>query len=100
MAQDGLGILPDAAASEALATSWTIAGSPFRAGFSGLGRSYWDPHARGMILGLTRGSTKAHLTRAAFRDRFQARDVLEAMTADTGIPLRELRVDGGAGCAK
>jgi glycerol kinase len=50
-----------------------------------------------MILGLTRGTTKAHLTRAALQAiAFQARDVLEAMTRDTGIPLRELRVDGGA----
>ena len=96
--RDGLGILSDAAASEALATSVDDCGGVyFVPAFTGLGAPYWDPHARGMILGLTRGITKAHLTRAALQAiAFQARDVLEAMTRDTGIPLRELRVDGGA----
>ena len=96
--RDGLGILSDAADSEALATSVDdCRGVYFVPAFTGLGAPYWDPHARGMILGLTRGITKAHLTRAALQAiAFQTRDVLEAMTRDTGIPLRELRVDGGA----
>ena len=96
--RDGLGILSDAADSEALATSvGDCRGVFFVPAFTGLGAPYWDPHARGMILGLTRGVTKAHLARAALQAiAFQSRDVLEAMNRDTGIPLRELRVDGGA----
>ena len=96
--RDGLCILSDADASEALATSVDDCGGVyFVPAFTGLGAPYWDPHARGMILGLTGGITKAHLTRAALQAiAFQTRDVLEAMTRDTGIPLRELRVDGGA----
>ncbi|MFA6147454.1 MAG: glycerol kinase GlpK [bacterium] len=96
--RDGLGILSDAADSEALATSVDdCRGVYFVPAFTGLGAPYWDPHARGMILGLTRGVTKAHLARAALQAiAFQSRDVLEAMVRDTGIPLRELRVDGGA----
>ncbi|MGA8753613.1 FGGY family carbohydrate kinase, partial [Candidatus Deferrimicrobium sp.] len=96
--RDGLGILSDAADSEALATSVDdCRGVYFVPAFTGLGAPYWDPHTRGMILGLTRGITKAHLTRAALQAiAFQTRDVLEAMTRDTEIPLRELRVDGGA----
>jgi len=96
--RDGLGILSDAADSEALATSVDdCRGVYFVPAFTGLGAPYWDPHARGMILGLTRGITKAHLTRAALQAiAFQSRDVLVAMIRDTGIPLGELRVDGGA----
>jgi glycerol kinase len=65
--------------------------------FAGLGAPHWDPYARGTILGLTRGSTAAHLARATLESiAYQTADVLEAMQADSGIALKELRVDGGA----
>ncbi len=65
--------------------------------FVGLGAPYWDPYARGTILGLTRGSKSAHLARAALESiAYQTRDVLEAMKEDSGINLKALRVDGGA----
>ena len=65
--------------------------------FVGLGAPYWDPYARGAILGLTRGSSRAHIARATLESiAYQTRDVLEAMRADSSIELNELRVDGGA----
>lgn len=65
--------------------------------FAGLGAPHWNPHARGSIFGLTRGSNKAHIARAALDSiAYQTADVLQAMNADAGIPIRELRVDGGA----
>ena len=65
--------------------------------FVGLGAPHWDPHARGAILGLTRGASKAHITRATLEAiAFQSRDVVEAMERDSGVTLSELRVDGGA----
>jgi len=65
--------------------------------FAGLGAPHWDPHARGAIVGLTRGSSRAHLARAALESiAFQSADVLEAMQKDSGQKLSELRVDGGA----
>lgn len=65
--------------------------------FAGLGAPYWEQHARGTIVGLTRGSGAAHIARAALDSiAYQTRDVLKAMEADSGIPIRELRVDGGA----
>ena len=65
--------------------------------FAGLGAPHWDPHARGAIVGLTRGSSRAHLARAALESiAYQSADVLEAMQKDAGQPLAELRVDGGA----
>ena len=65
--------------------------------FVGLGAPYWDQDARGTIVGLTRGATRAHLVRAAIEAMaFQTRDVVECMQRDSGIKLRELRVDGGA----
>jgi glycerol kinase len=65
--------------------------------FVGLGAPYWDPYARGAILGLTRGSTVAHIARATLESMcYQTRDVLEAMSADSGVHLKTLRVDGGA----
>ena len=64
---------------------------------AGLGSPYWDPHARGTIVGLTRGTTRAHLARATLEAiAFQSAELLDAMTADSGIALTELRVDGGA----
>src|SRR5690606_10963850 len=63
----------------------------------GLGAPHWDPSARGAILGLTRGATRAHLARAALESiAFQSVDLAEAMQQDAGIPVSELRVDGGA----
>jgi glycerol kinase len=65
--------------------------------FVGLGAPYWDPFARGTILGLTRGTEKAHVVRAAVEAMaYQTRDVVDAMQGDTGRTLDELRVDGGA----
>jgi glycerol kinase len=65
--------------------------------FTGLGAPYWDPKARGALVGLTRGTSKAHIARAALESiAFQSADVLEAMQNDAGAPLKELRVDGGA----
>jgi glycerol kinase len=65
--------------------------------FAGLGAPHWDQYARGTIVGLTRGTTKAHIARAALEAiALQTMDVLAAMQADAGIKLKELRVDGGA----
>jgi glycerol kinase len=63
----------------------------------GLGAPYWDPYARGTILGITRGTTAAHIARAALESiAFQSCDVLDAMRRDSSLPLTELKVDGGA----
>jgi glycerol kinase len=96
--RDGLGIISDAAETEPLASSVTDTGGTYLVpAFVGLGAPHWDPYARGAFVGITRGTTKAHLTRAAVEAMaFQTRDVVDAMTADTGKPLDELRVDGGA----
>ena len=72
-------------------------GVVFVPAFTGLGAPHWDPHAAGMIIGIRRGTQVAHIARAAIESiAFQVADVLQAMDADTGIPCRELRVDGGA----
>src|SRR3989441_1436618 len=96
--RDGLGIIANAAETDALARSVPDAGGVyFVPAFVGLGAPYWDQHARGTILGLTRGTTRAHLARAALEAiAFQSRDVLEAMAADAKSTLRRVRVDGGA----
>ncbi|MBI2016809.1 MAG: glycerol kinase GlpK [Candidatus Rokubacteria bacterium] len=96
--RDGLEILRSAAESEALARSVSDTGGVyFVPAFVGLGAPHWDMYARGTIVGLTRGTTRAHLARAALEAiAFQSRDVLEAMVADAGLALAELRVDGGA----
>jgi len=96
--RDGLGIIARAAETQALAESVPDTGGVYFApAFVGLGAPYWDMYARGTIVGLTRGTTRAHLARAALEAiAFQSRDVLEAMVADAGLALRELRVDGGA----
>jgi glycerol kinase len=96
--RDGLGII--AAASEAgpLASSVPDTGGVFLVpAFVGLGAPHWDPYARGTIIGITRGTTRAHIVRAAIEAMaLQTRDVIEAMERDTGRKLIELRVDGGA----
>jgi glycerol kinase len=96
--RDGLGILKDAAESQALAESVPDTGGVyFVPAFVGLGAPHWDMYARGTVVGLTRGTTRAHLARAALESiAFQSRDVLEAMAADARISIEELRVDGGA----
>lgn len=95
---DGLGLLPDSASSEAVAESVVDSGGVHLVpAFSGMGAPYWDAGARGSILGLTRGSTKAHLVRAALESiAFQVADLVSAMEADSGVRLATLRVDGGA----
>jgi glycerol kinase len=96
--RDGLGLIRSAADIEALAASVPdTAGVYFVPAFVGLGAPYWDPHARGAMLGITRGTGPAHLARATLEAiAHQVTDVLEAMQADTGQRVKELRVDGGA----
>ena len=96
--RDGLGVIENAADSEALAASvHDNHGVYFVPAFVGLGAPYWDMNARGAITGLTRGATKAHIVRAALEAMcYQTRDVIECMQKDSGIKARELRVDGGA----
>ena len=96
--RDGLGIIEKAAEAGPIAASVLDSGGVFMVpAFVGLGAPYWDAYARGTIVGLTRGSGRAQLVRAAVESMaFQTRDVVEAMERDTGAPLRELRVDGGA----
>jgi glycerol kinase len=98
--RDGLGIIKRAPEIEALATSVPDTGGVyFVPAFNGLGAPHWDQYARGTLAGLTRGSTRAHIARAALEGiAYQVYDVLQAMHADAGIKLKELRVDGGA-CA-
>jgi glycerol kinase len=96
--RDGLGMIASASEAGPIASSVPDAGGVFMVpAFVGLGAPYWDPYARGTIVGLTRGSGRAHLVRAAVEAMaYQTRDVVEAMQGDTGRPLTELRVDGGA----
>jgi glycerol kinase len=96
--RDGLGIISHAAESESLARQVPDTGGVyFVPAFVGLGAPYWDAYARGTIVGLTRGSDRRHLARAALESLcYQSRDVLEAMSADSGIALEALRADGGA----
>ena len=95
--RDGLGLIGESAEVERLASSVADAGGVVVVpAFVGLGAPYWDPDARGAILGITRGTTAAHLARATLDAiAFQVRDVVEAMDADLGRPLAGLRVDGG-----
>jgi glycerol kinase len=96
--RNGLGILNHAGESEALAREVTDTGGVyFVPAFVGLGAPYWDAYARGTIVGVTRGTDRRHLVRAALEAIcYQSRDLLEAMTADAGIRLQALRADGGA----
>ncbi len=96
--RDGLGLIRSAAEVERLAASVPDSGGVyFVPAFTGLGAPYWDPNARGVICGLTRGTAGGHLARAALESMaFQTTDVLRAMQADAGIAVGELRVDGGA----
>jgi len=96
--RDGLGLIERASDIDALAGSVDDTGDVFFVpALAGLGAPYWDANARGAIVGLTRGTTKAHLARATLEAiAFQSAELIEAMTADSGITLTELRVDGGA----
>ncbi len=96
--RDGLEFFRSASEVEALAASVPDTGGVYLVpAFAGLGAPHWDQYARGTIVGLTRGTTKAHVARAALEGIvLQVRDVLKAMEADAGIKLKELRVDGGA----
>jgi glycerol kinase len=96
--RDQLGFFKSSAEVERLASEVLDAGGVFVVpAFTGLGAPYWDPNARGTLVGLTRGTTKAHIARAALESiAFQSAEVLEAMQKDSGEKLAELRVDGGA----
>ena len=96
--RDQLGFFSSSSEIERLAAEVMDSGDVFVVpAFTGLGAPYWDPNARGTIIGLTRGTTKAHIARAALESiAFQSAEVLEAMQKDSGEKLAELRVDGGA----
>ncbi len=96
--RDELGLIADSADTEYFAEKVKdTAGVYVVPAFTGLGAPHWDMNARGAILGLTRGAGRNHIIRAALESiAYQTADVLRAMEEDTGIPLRELRVDGGA----
>ena len=95
--RDQLGVISHASETENLASSVAdTAGVYFVPAFSGLFAPYWRGDARGAIVGLTRAATKAHLARAALEAIcYQTRDVMDAMVADSGVPMSEMRVDGG-----
>jgi glycerol kinase len=96
--RDGLGVIERAADTESLAASLASNdGVYFVPALTGLGSPYWDPHARGTIVGLTRGAGRAHLARATLEAiAYQTLDAVRAMEAASGQPLSELRADGGA----
>ncbi len=96
--RDGLGIIQDAAETEELAASLdSNDGVYFVPALAGLGAPHWDPYARGTIIGLTQGTTRAHLARAALESMaYQTKDVVDSMEKDSGIQLKEFRADGGA----
>ncbi|MHB8839227.1 MAG: FGGY family carbohydrate kinase, partial [Gemmatimonadaceae bacterium] len=96
--RDGLGIIRASADVEPLAASVPDTHGVYLVpAFAGLGAPHWDQYARGVLVGLTRGTTSAHIARAALEGiALQVMDVLKAMEADAGIRLKELRVDGGA----
>jgi glycerol kinase len=96
--RDQLGVIGTAAESEQVAESLPDNGGVYVVpAFVGLGAPHWDSNARGLVCGLTRGTGKAHIVRAALESiAFQTRDLVAAMESDSGEPLQELRVDGGA----
>ena len=96
--RDELGIIKNAAETESLATAVENTNGVYIVpAFVGLGAPYWDPYARGAIIGLTRGANKKHVVRAVLESiAYQSRDVLEVMEQDSGVAIPELRVDGGA----
>jgi len=96
--RDGLHLIRNSSEVEALAKQVEETDGVYLVpAFAGLGAPYWNQHARGTIVGITRGTTSAHIARAALESiAFQSYDLLKAMEADAGIPIAELRVDGGA----
>ena len=96
--RDGLGIIESSSEIEYVASQVNETDDVYLVpAFSGLGAPHWDPHARGTIVGMTRGTTHAHIARAALEAiAYQSFDLLKAMEADSGIQLKQLRVDGGA----
>lgn len=96
--RDGLGIIKSSSEVEELANRVPDNGGVYLVpAFAGLGAPHWDPYARGTLVGLTRGTNSSHIARAALEGiAFQVADVLKSMEADSGIKLKELRVDGGA----
>jgi glycerol kinase len=96
--RDGLQIIEDASEAGPLAESVADTGGVYVVpAFAGLGSPWWDPYARGTIVGITRGTGRAEITRAVVESMaYQTRDVVDAMTAASGTPVVELRVDGGA----
>jgi glycerol kinase len=96
--RDGLGLIADSSAVGPLAESVSDSGGAYMVpALTGLGSPWWDPHARGTIVGLTRGVTGGHLARAVVESMaYQTRDVVDSMTAAASQPLTELRIDGGA----
>jgi glycerol kinase len=96
--RDGLGFIRSAPDIEALASSVADNGGVYLVpAFAGLGAPHWDAYARGTIVGITRGTSAAHIARAALESiAYQVADLLDAMAVDSGIALKELRVDGGA----
>ncbi|MFI0431737.1 MAG: glycerol kinase GlpK [Candidatus Nanopelagicales bacterium] len=96
--RDGLGIISNASETEELALSVPDSGGVvFVPALTGLGAPDWDPHARGTILGITRGTTRAHLVRATLEAiAYEVRDVVDVMTHEAGVKLPKLAVDGGA----
>jgi glycerol kinase len=96
--RDGLEVISEAAETGPLAETVDDSGGTYLVpAFVGLGAPHWDPYARGTYIGITRGTTKGHLARAVVEAMaFQTRDVVDAMNSDAGMPIEELRVDGGA----
>jgi glycerol kinase len=96
--RDGLGLIDSAAEIEGLARTVPDSGDVvFVPALTGLGAPHWDPHARGAVLGITRGTTRAHLARATLEAiAFQVRDVVDVMVSEAGLTVPELSADGGA----
>jgi glycerol kinase len=96
--RDELKIITQASETETLAREIDDNGGVYLVpAFAGLGAPYWDMNARGALVGLTRGSGRAHIARAALESiAYQSQDIMQAMKADSGVDLKELRVDGGA----
>ena len=96
--RDGLGIIKHSKEVETLATSVSSTDAVYVVpAFAGLGAPYWNQYAKGTIVGITRGTSAAHIARASLESiAYQTMDVLKAMEADSGITIKELRVDGGA----
>lgn len=96
--RDGLKIIQTSGDVEALASKVEDNGGVYLVpAFTGLGAPYWNQHARGTIVGITRGSSDAHIARAAIESiAFQSMDLMQSMEADAGLPIKEVRVDGGA----